>query len=335
MSSLTALNTLGLTSQAQTLLVLNEINELEKLRPYLTVPTDLFVLGGGSNLVLAPQVHKNVLRVATRGISIRAETAQHYLVEAAAGESWHGLVTWCVERGLGGVENLALIPGTVGAAPVQNIGAYGVELDQRLHQLQVYDLQQHKIITLTPAECGFSYRHSMFKASTFPHWIILSVTLALPKQWRAVLSYPDLRADTSLANVAPQQLQPYHVFEAVCRIRQRKLPDPLVLPNAGSFFKNPVVAPALAQRLVQRWPELPLYPQASGQVKLAAGWLIDQLGWKGKRVGPVGMHERQALVLVNYGQATADDVQRLATEIKQQVAATFGVHLEQEPVNVG
>src|SRR5699024_5138145 len=175
----------------------------------------------------------------TRGIRVAAETAQHVLIEAAAGESWHGLVTWCVERGLGGLENLALIPGTVGAAPVQNIGAYGVELDQRLYQLQAYDLEQHDIVSLAPEDCGFSYRHSMFKASIYPRWIILTVTLALPKPWRAVLSYPDLQNDVSLGRVASQRLQPQHVFDAVCRIRRQKLPDPRLLPNAGSFFKNP------------------------------------------------------------------------------------------------
>jgi UDP-N-acetylmuramate dehydrogenase len=278
---------------------------------------------------MQPQPQHRVLRIALRGIRLWRDTADHWIVEAAAGESWHGFVTRCLDQGWAGLENLALIPGTVGAAPVQNIGAYGLELDQRLHSVVAWDLRAGRERTLLPADCGFAYRDSMFKRDGAGRWLIARVRFALPKSWAPRLDYPDLRDHPGLRDGAPA---PRQVYDAVCDIRRRKLPDPAVLGNAGSFFKNPVVGAARADALKHRFPDLRTYPQANGQVKLAAGWLIERAGWKGRRLGPVGMHERQALVLVNHGGALAADVQALAQAVRQAVRDRFDVDLEQEPV---
>jgi len=302
----------------------------------------LFILGGGSNVVIQARPRHRVLRVALHGIRLWDETADHWIVEAAAGESWHGFVDRCLSQGWPGLENLALIPGTVGAAPVQNIGAYGLELDQRLHSVVAWDLRAGREHELHPDECGFAYRDSLFKRDGAGRWLIVRVRFALPKAWTPRLDYPDLRDHPGLRGVdntpdaggaTPEAAPtPRQIFDAVCDIRRRKLPDPAVLGNAGSFFKNPVVDAARAGRLQGQFPDLRTYPQADGRVKLAAGWLIERAGWKGRRLGPVGMHERQALVLVNHGGAQAADVLALAGAVRVDVQERFGVDLEQEPV---
>ncbi len=235
----------------------------------------------------------------------------------------------CLAQGWPGLENLALIPGTVGAAPVQNIGAYGVELDQRFHSLLAWDLQAGREVEMGPEDCRFAYRDSVFKRDAPGRWLIVAVRFRLPVEWRPVLEYPDLQRHASLQQ---REVLPRQVFDAVCEIRRGKLPDPAVLGNAGSFFKNPVVEAGRYRRLKAEHSGLVAYAQPDGRYKLAAGWLIDQAGWKGRRAGPVGVHERQALVLVNYGGATADDVLGLAEQIKASVSQRFGVLLEQEPV---
>ncbi|WP_322997992.1 UDP-N-acetylmuramate dehydrogenase [Castellaniella sp.] len=324
--SLQRCNTLGLPARAQ-VAMLDDEADIPGLASLQDAP--VFILGGGSNVVMQPQPRHRVLRVALQGIRVWQETADHWIIEAAAGESWHGFVTHCLDQGWAGLENLALIPGTVGAAPVQNIGAYGLELDQRLHSVVAWDLRQGRERTLPPADCGFAYRDSMFKRDGAGRWLIVRVRFALPKAWTPRLDYPDLRDHASLQGGT---LTPRQVYEAVCDIRRRKLPDPAVLGNAGSFFKNPVIDAAQADALRQRFPDLRTYSQTDGRVKLAAGWLIEQAGWKGRRLGPVGMHERQALVLVNHGGAQAADVQALAQAVRQAVRDRFGVDLEQEPV---
>lgn len=315
--------------------------------------TGVFVLGGGSNVVVQPLPQHGVVQVALHEIRLWRETATHWVVEAAAGESWHGLVRHCLEQGWPGLENLALIPGTVGAAPVQNIGAYGLELSERLHSVVAWDLQSGQCHEFTGSDCGFAYRDSRFKRDGPGRWLISRVRLALPKAWRPCLSYADLRTHASLRDwvtdataahttgagtTATWTAQAPHaawkIFDAVCDIRRRKLPDPATLPNAGSFFKNPVVEASVAHALSARHPDLKCYPQDDGRVKLAAGWLIEQAGWKGRRLGPVGMHAHQALVLVNYGAATAADVGALARAVREDVRARFGVVLEQEPVDL-
>ena len=324
--SLQPCNTLGLPARAQVAVLDDEAAVPDLCREQ---GEPVFVLGGGSNVLMCAQPRHRVLRVALRGIRLMRDTADHWIIEAAAGESWHDFVTHCLDQGWPGLENLALIPGTVGAAPVQNIGAYGLELDQRLHSVVAWDLTAGCERTLLPVDCGFAYRDSVFKRDGAGRWLIVRVRFALPKAWVPRLDYPDLRAHPALRGVAPT---PRQVYDAVCDIRRRKLPDPAVLGNAGSFFKNPVIDAARADALRQRFPDLRVYPQADGRVKLAAGWLIEQAGWKGRRLGPVGMHERQALVLVNHGGAQAADVRALAQAVRQAVRERFGVDLEQEPV---
>jgi UDP-N-acetylmuramate dehydrogenase len=292
-----------------------------------------FVLGGGSNVVLAAKVPGVVVKVETKGIRLVEQTTSHVLIEAEAGENWHELVRKCVGEGWDGLENLALIPGTVGAAPVQNIGAYGVELQQRFHSLLAWDLKAGRLIEMGRQDCRFSYRHSVFKETTLGRWLIVAVRFLLPRPWQPVLDYPDLQRHAGLAGSS--SVSAVQIFDAVCEIRRSKLPDPAVLANAGSFFKNPLVSVDTFEGLRRRHPGLVAYAQPDGATyKLAAGWLIDQAGWKGRRLGPVGMHERQALVLVNHGGATAQDVQVLAAAVRADVRERFGVDLEQEPVNV-
>lgn len=305
---------------------------LSHLGPLVQQHPQVFVLGGGSNCIFSAQIQRLVVHVATRGIRLLAETASAYVVEAEAGENWHNFVRFCLQQGWYGLENLALIPGTVGAAPVQNIGAYGVELDQRLHSLQAWNILQNKFFELHPHECRFSYRDSFFKQAPQGEWLITKVRFALPKQWQPQLAYPDLAQHPLLQK--PSEVTAHKVFDAVCDVRRRKLPDPDVLPNAGSFFKNPVVSQDKYQGLFERFPSLPAYEQGDGSYKLPAAWLIDQAGWKGRRVGAVGMHERQALVMVNYGGADVGQVVRLAQAIREDVQRRYGVVLEQEPVGV-
>lgn len=342
-------NTLGLPARAA-VAVLDDESSIPALCAALAASAGtaaaapLFVLGGGSNLVMAARPRHRILRVALRGIRLWDETPGHWVVEAAAGESWHGFVDHCLTQGWPGLENLALIPGTVGAAPVQNIGAYGLELDQRLHSVVAWDLRAGRVRELHPRECGFAYRDSMFKRDGAGRWLIVRVRFMLPKDWTPRLDYPDLRDHPGLGGgrgasglAGPGHRTaagptPRQIFDAVCDIRRRKLPDPAVLGNAGSFFKNPVVDAGQAAVLQQRFPDLRGYPQADGRVKLAAGWLIEQASWKGRRLGPVGMHRTQALVLVNHGGAQAADVQALARAVRADVQERFGVDLEQEPV---
>lgn len=325
---LDACNTLGLPAHARVLHV-REHSILPGLSRLVQQGERVFVLGGGSNVVMSAQPQCLIAKIETCGVRLLSEGPDAWVVEAQAGEPWHAFVATCLAQGWPGLENLALIPGTVGAAPVQNIGAYGLELEQRVHSVLAWDIEAAQQVELSPAECGFAYRDSMFKRSQSGRWLILAVRFRLPRVWQAHLSYPDLQRHPLLqgAEVSAQQ-----VFDAVCEIRRRKLPDPAVLGNAGSFFKNPLIPASDAQALLARFPGLVSYPQADGRVKLAAGWLIDQAGWKGRRLGPVGMHAQQALVLVNHGGATAEDVRRLADAVCDEVLARFGVTLEQEPV---
>jgi UDP-N-acetylmuramate dehydrogenase len=331
---LTSLNTLGLRSQARALVRYSTDEQLPQLTELAARHDKVMVLGGGSNVVLAPQLDCLVIKVESNGIRLADESDDEWVVEAQAGVVWHDFVAHCTDRGWNGLENLALIPGTVGAAPVQNIGAYGVELDQRFHSLTAWDLRNGRAREMGPQDCRFSYRTSFFKQSEPGRWLITSLRLRLPKAWRPVLDYPDLRQHPALqagaASVTARQ-----IFDAVCDVRRRKLPDPAVLGNAGSFFKNPVVDAAAFDAIKKAHPGVVAYAQGGGlEYKLAAGWLIDQAGWKGRRLGRVGVHDRQALVLVNYGGADAGDIMQLAGAIKTDIRARFGVTLEQEPVQV-
>jgi len=332
-ADLSGLNTLGLMARAQRVLCLDNDASLAAVREAVRGVEPVRVLGGGSNVVLGQALDGWVIRVLTRGVRLLAPSGDARIVEARAGEGWHGFVQHCLAQGWPGLENLALIPGTVGAAPVQNIGAYGVELAQRFHSLVAWDLQAWQEVEMGRDDCRFAYRDSVFKQAAPGRWLIVAVRFRLPVAWRAVLDYPDLqRYFSSQQGRKQEEIQPRDVFDAVCSIRRSKLPDPAQLPNAGSFFKNPVVSKAHYARLKREHPDCPAYAQPDGGYKLAAGWLLEQAGWKGRRVGAVGMHARQALVLVNYGGATADDVLALAAQVRSSVQQRFGVLLEQEPV---
>ena len=292
-----------------------------------------FVLGGGSNLILTGDFDGLVLHVRIPGRERIAEDADAWIVRAGAGENWHDFVRWTLGRGWPGLENLSLIPGTVGAAPIQNIGAYGLEMAERFQQLEAVDLETGETVGFDRAACRFGYRDSVFKREAAGRYLITAVTFRLPKRWQPVTRYADLARELEARGIANPTAR--DVSDAVVAIRSRKLPDPAHIGNAGSFFKNPVVDAATFARLVARHPDLPHYPQADGAVKLAAGWLIERCGWKGRTLGSAGVYERQALVLVNRGGARGADVLRLARAIQASVRATFGVELEPEPVILG
>lgn len=285
-----------------------------------------YILGGGSNIVFTQDFPGLIIQIAILGKRAIQTRAESVLIEVGAGENWHELVTWCLAQHYPGLENLALIPGTVGAAPIQNIGAYGVELAQYCHTVRAYDTWQQKFIELTAQACQFAYRHSLFKQVP-GRYIITQVRLSLPCQWRAQLTYTEL----AQAMAPFPNPQPEDIFSAILAIRTRKLPDPKKIGNVGSFFKNPTISMEQANQLRARFSNIPCYLQADGRYKLSAGWLIEQCGFKGVRRGPVGVYERQALVLVHFGQGNGQILLSLAQEIQDAVKARFGLDLEPEP----
>ena len=333
-AELTAQNTLGLACRAQHLIVLRSPAQLAGVTERAPQYRRVFVLGGGSNVVLPPQLSALVLKVEFKGIALAGDLSDCWLVDVAAGEDWHVWVTSAIKSGWPGLENLALIPGTVGGAPVQNIGAYGVECRDYIESVSAWNIPQGLLRTFSREECEFAYRDSMFKRAPEGTWLIVSVRFRLPKVWTPVLGYPDLQKHFRIGAADAQSPSPQAVFDAVCAIRRAKLPDPAKLGNVGSFFKNPVVSSVEHAQLMLAHPDVVSYPQADGQYKLAAGWLIDRCGWKGRRVGAVGMHARQALVLVNYGGAQTNEVLALAHAVRSSVQECFGVELEMEPINV-
>ena len=282
------------------------------------------VLGGGSNVILPPVLSGATLLMNIAGQKITRADSENTLLEVGAGMNWHELVQWTLENDLPGLENLALIPGTVGAAPIQNIGAYGVEIDQYIDHVKAYDTTSNQFVALTNAECEFAYRDSVFKKNP-NRFVVTQVTFKLPKVWQARAHYADLAA---IASISPT---PQIIFKTVCSVRSNKLPDPKVIGNAGSFFQNPLVSANQYEALLAKFPKLVSYPDTGNQRKLAAGWLIDQCGLKGQRFGEVGIFEKQALVIVNHGRATAADILTLAKIIQDKVQEQFGVTLEIEP----
>ena len=331
--SLKPYNTFSLPAVARTLVRVASDGDVRRVvdHPQLGLAPK-FVLGGGSNIILTRDMPQVVLKVEVRGMRLVEERADAWIVEAGAGESWHELVAFTLANGWPGLENLALIPGTVGASPVQNIGAYGVELQDRFESLDAVDLLTGRSVTLHPPICTFGYRDSVFKHSLAGRSVITRVRLRLPRPWQPVLGYLELerkRAETGVAAPDAQQ-----VFDWVCAIRRAKLPDPLRIGNAGSFFKNPVVTPEQCRDIIGRDPEIVHYPMPDGSVKLAAGWMIDACGWKGKSVGQAGVYEKHSLVLVNRGGATGSEVMLLAQAIRESVYGRFGIRLETEPVVV-
>jgi UDP-N-acetylmuramate dehydrogenase len=340
-ASLQPHNTFGIVAKARTLVRVKGEGDVQAVLAHPQLgPEPKFVLGGGSNIVLTGDVKPLVLKVEVPGKRILEDGPRATILEFGAGENWHEAVTWTLDQGLGGLENLALIPGTVGASPVQNIGAYGIELQDRFESLDAIDLLSGKLFTLDATQCAFGYRDSVFKHSPARdsdfglagRALILRVRVRLPKPWKPVLGYLDLQrkmADTGVAHPSARQ-----IYDWICAIRGAKLPDPRVIGNAGSFFKNPTVTPEQCQDIIARDPGIVHYPMPDGSIKLAAGWLIDACGWKGKSVGQAGVYEKQALVLVNRGGATGGEVVTLARAIQTSVYERFGIRLEPEPVVV-
>jgi UDP-N-acetylmuramate dehydrogenase len=338
---LQAHNSFGIVAKARMLVRVRGAEDVRQLLadPQLG-PIPKFVLGGGSNIILTGDVKPLVLKVEAMGRRVLEDGPRATVVEAGAGENWHELVDWTLAQGFGGLENLALIPGTAGAAPVQNIGAYGVELQDRFESLDAVDLVTGKAFTLDAAQCAFGYRDSVFKHAPAQEGdlglngraLILRVRLRLPKPWKPVLGYLDL--ERKVQETGDRQPSARRIRDWVCAIRSGKLPDPRVIGNAGSFFKNPTVTPEQCQDIIARDPGIVHYPMPDGTVKLAAGWLIDACGWKGKSVGNAGVYEKQALVLVNRGGATGGEVVTLARAIQTSVYERFGIRLEPEPVVV-
>jgi UDP-N-acetylmuramate dehydrogenase len=329
---LAARNTLRVAARAK---LLAEVRDAAKLPELLDFPAvrggPLLVLGEGSNLLFAGDVDGTVVAMATRGVHVEqdGDTAR---IAVAAGERWDDFVRWTLGQGYAGLENLILIPGTVGAAPIQNIGAYGTEVAEFIESVEAWDTVERRVATLDRAACAFAYRDSVFKRQP-GRYIVTAVRFALPRSHELRLDYAGIREE--LARMGVERPAPFHVAEAVVHLRTRKLPDPAVIGNAGSFFKNPIVAAELGEALKRAHPELAAWPGSDGRWKLSAAWLIEQAGFKGQREGDAGISNRHALVLVNHGHATGAELWAFAQHVIDGVQAKFGVRLEPEPVVVG
>jgi len=329
--SLKAYNTFGIDMPAQLFTELNDEAQLEVLSKDRRLPSLKRVLGGGSNILLTRPVAGLLIRNCLKGITVAEENEEHVWLEVKAGEVWHDLVMHAIDRNLGGLENLALIPGCVGAAPMQNIGAYGVEVKQTIDQVIAWHWEEQQFMVLKNSDCRFGYRDSIFKQELKNKVLITSVTFRLDKIHCLNTSYGAITQQLDEMGVSDPGIK--SVAEAVIAIRSSKLPDPRKIGNAGSFFKNPTIDTEQWNSLRAHYPALPAYPAAEGLVKLPAGWLIERAGWKGYREEAAGVHEKQALVLVNYGGATGTQVWELSEKILQSVKDKFGVMLERE-VNV-
>lgn len=328
--SLKQYNTFGIEATARYFVEINSKEELPKLFDE-NKNSDVFILGGGSNLLFTQDIDKIVLKISIKGKELIEESDNSILLKIGAGENWHTLVEWCVQNNYAGIENLALIPGIVGAAPIQNIGAYGVEIKDVLVSLEWFDFETKKSKIFSNDECEFGYRDSIFKRELKGCGIISAVTLQLRKSTRALhTSYSDVLLELG-ANADTAKI--YDVFNTVCAIRTRKLPNPSEIGNAGSFFKNPIISSEQYVEVKNNFPEIPSYNQHNSKVKIPAAWLIEQSGWKGFRRGDVGVYPRQALVLVNYGEASGEEIIALAREIQTSVQSKFGIVIDME-VNV-
>lgn len=328
--SLLPYNSFHIQVNASEFVSVGSIEELEKIlsRPGVESP---LILGGGSNILFTKDIQGTVLKIDLVGIEEVKEESSHIYVKAGAGESWQEFVGYTMKRNWGGLENLSLIPGNVGAAPIQNIGAYGVELKDVFYELEAYDRKERKVYAFGVNDCRFGYRDSIFKSAEKGRYIILNVTFLLSKNPLLKTSYGAIREELKKMDIHSPTIQ--DVSQAVIKIRRSKLPDPAEIGNAGSFFKNPVVDQSVFLSLSEKYPDMPAYPHEDKSVKLAAGWLIEQCGWKGYRMGDAGVHVNQALVLVNYGKASGTEILKLSEKITASVLKKFGVVLEKE-VNV-
>lgn len=327
--SLKAFNTLSLDIHTRTLVTAESADViLEAWKRSQAQQQPFIVLGEGSNVLFLEDFTGTVVINAIKGMTLE-EQDEAWILHAGAGENWHQLVEYTLKKGIPGLENLALIPGMAGSAPIQNIGAYGVEFKDICHYVDVLHLSSEKIVRLHRDECQFGYRDSVFKHLLKDQHVIVAVGLRLARQWKPVLSYGDL------TKLNPATVSAWDVFNAVCQMRRSKLPDPRITGNVGSFFKNPLISAQQAEKLLAQWPGMPHYPQGNGEVKLAAGWLIDQCELKGHRIGGAAVHRQQALVLINEDRATSEDVVKLAHYVRQRVGAKFDVWLQPEVRFIG
>ena len=317
-------NTFGINAYAKRFVVVNSLKELQEI---IAIEKDVFLLSGGSNILLTKDIDKLVILLNLKGIDVNDANNDTIYITAEAGENWHDFVLWCVSQNYGGLENLALIPGNVGTSPIQNIGAYGVEIKDTFHQLEAVEIATGAIKTFTLKDCNFGYRNSVFKNELKGKYIITNVTFKLSKTNHTInTSYGAIQQ--FLANKENPSIK--EISEAVIAIRQSKLPDPKEIGNSGSFFKNPVINFNFFKNLQKNYPNIPHYKVSKNEVKIPAGWLIEQCGFKGKRYGEAGVHKKQALVLVNYNNATGKEIYALAQKIQEKVKATFEIDLEIE-----
>ena len=325
--SLKKYNTFGLDYKTDCFVSVKSENEaISFFKNCESLLKPFFILGGGSNLLFTKDFHGTIVHPEIKGIKIKEQKPDHVIVSSGAGVIWDDLVKWAVNQGYGGLENLSLIPGSVGATPVQNIGAYGVEVKDSVERVRAISLDDGSVREFNNEECLFGYRDSIFKGELKGKYLVTNVCFRLMTHPTINTVYGSLKEETEKLGAISLAT----VRQAVINIRSAKLPDPVQIGNAGSFFKNPVVSRSTAEVLSKNWPKLPYYTDPSGDKKIAAGWLIDQCGWKGKRIGDAGVHEKQALVLVNWGKATGEDFLKLSEEIKMSVSEKFGIKLERE-----
>lgn len=329
--SLKEYNTFGVDVKARKFISVHNTNELRDVLQQ-TYASEIFILGGGSNMLLTKNIEKTVIHIGLKGIELVSESRDEVVLKVGAGENWHQFVLHCVERGYGGLENLSLIPGNVGTAPVQNIGAYGVELKDTFESCQAMRIQTLEIKSFSLEQCEFDYRNSVFKNKLKGEYIITSVNFRLSKREHQLsTSYGAIQAELDKHQIEKPSIK--NISDAVISIRQQKLPDPRELGNSGSFFKNPVIKEAEFKKLQKQFPEMPFYALHANKIKVPAGWLIDQAGLKGYRQGDAGVHKNQALVLVNYGNATGEEILALSKEIQDKIYKKYRIRLEPE-VNV-
>lgn len=328
--NLQSYNTFGLSAKAKKFAAFKSVEDLDRLLAK-DRNQEIMVLGGGSNLLITQDIDCLVLKNELSGIEIHNESADGAQLKIMGGERWHDAVLFAIEHGLGGIENMSLIPGSAGAAPMQNIGAYGAEIKDVFVELEAYEIATGKIKKFSHSDCQFGYRESVFKRALKGKYIIISMTLALTKNSKVNTSYGAIEARLKEMGISSPNIK--DVSDAVIFIRQTKLPDPNEIGNSGSFFKNPVIPTSQFEKLKQEFPDVTHYVVDDNYVKIAAGWLIDQAGWKGKTIGNYGVHKNQALVLVNYGGAKGSDIYQLSEDIMQSVKEIYGIQLERE-VNV-
>lgn len=329
--SLKTYNTFGLHANGRYFVKVESIQDLKEVLILDAYPNK-FILGGGSNMLLTQDLDCLVIHVALKGIEVIAEKDNEVHVKSGAGENWHQFVLWCLEHDFGGIENLSLIPGNVGAAPIQNIGAYGIEVKDVFHSCEALNIHTKEIETFTKEDCQFGYRESVFKQDKKNSYVIVSTTLALTKEEHQLhMEYGAITAELETLGVSNPTIQ--DISKAVISIRESKLPNPKEIGNSGSFFKNPVISKAHFEKLQNNFPEIPSYVVSPNEIKVPAGWLIEKSGFKGKTFNDYGVHKKQALVLVNYGNAKGSDILNLALLIQKTIKQLFGITIETE-VNI-